>query len=424
MRNTNSPLPLSLLALLLAFSACQPLSRSAQNPRFPTALNAQSNPTNRSNLTNLRKNAITASFVRAYLPTVAENEPLARADSQGPAQELLNLINSAQASLDGAFYDIREPMMVQALIRAKQRGVNVRLVTESDNMGEEANPCPQPNGQMRKVLQDLLNAGIPIVSDQRSGLMHHKFMVADRMRVWMGSTNLTSSSLFRHNNTALTLVSAPLAANYTYEFEQLFMARNFGPPRAVINPIVDLQGAAVKTYFSPRGGGQEAVVAALQNARKSIHFLTFSLTDPQLGEILSGKQQAGLDVRGVFDRCLSKGQYSLYWPLKRTGMQVFIDGNEALLHNKVMIIDGETVITGSYNFSKNAEKSNNESFVIVEKAPELGAAFESEYNRLQYAAQHNNPPDGQCPGTAPPSPPPCQPADPVDPVDIEIPDFD
>lgn len=420
MRKINSSLPLSIIplgifSLFSSLCACQPPARPIPQSRSPHVVSAQGQA---------RNSLLFPSFVKAYLPTIAENEPLALADNQGPAQELLKLINSAQSSLDGAFYDIREPMVVQALIRAKQRGVNVRLVTETDNMGEEANPCPQPNSKMRKVLQDLLNAGIPIVSDQRSGLMHHKFLVADRLRVWMGSTNVTRSSLFRHNNTALTLNSQSLAANYTYEFEQMFNQKNFGPPRAVPHPVVDVGGAAVKTYFSPRGGGQEAVLAALQNARKSIHFLTFSLTDVQMGEILSRKQQSGLDVRGVFDRCLSKSQYSLYWPLKRTGMPVFIDGNEALLHNKVMIIDGETVITGSYNFSKNAEKTNNESFLIVEQAPELGAAFEAEYQRLQHAAEFNFPPDGQCPGTAPINPPPCLPHDPVDPVDIEIPDFE
>lgn len=80
-------------------------------------------------------------FVNAYQRSAQANEALARRDQNGPAAALLRLINGAKQSLDGSFYDIDAPEVVDALIKAKQRGVNVRLVTDTDNItAKDAGP--------------------------------------------------------------------------------------------------------------------------------------------------------------------------------------------------------------------------------------------------------------------------------------------
>ena len=79
------------------------------------------------------------------------------------------------------------------------------------------------------------------------------------------------------------------------------------------------------------------------------------------------------------------------------------DGNEALLHHKTILADN-TVITGSFNFSANADKTNNENMLIIENAPELASAYQQEYARVMQAAKVNHPPENKCPGDKPPSP--------------------
>lgn len=325
--------------------------------------------------------SIQVSFVKAYGKTIAENEQITRRDPQSPGALLIQMIDNAQHTLDGAFYDIDNAEIVDALLRAQQRGVRVRLVTDSDNLTAKNSG---PSGPPRVAITRLKQAGIPVVDDQRSGIMHHKFMVADGQAVWTGSTNLTDSSLFHHNNNALVLRSQPLAASYTAEFERMFSQRIFGPnpPRQVPFPRVQIGTTTVDVYFSPRGGGQQAVLEELRRARQRILFMTFSLTDKTAGDIIAAKQRQKVQIEGVFDSWLGAGQYSLFNPLKTDGLNVRKDGNEALLHHKVIIVDN-TVITGSYNYSANAENSNNENFLIIRNNPAITQAYVEEFRRIQ-----------------------------------------
>jgi len=347
--------------------------QNMQALRAPAALQAQAQ--------SQANAALQVSFVKAYSRNTAENEAFTRKDPNSPGAMLVRLIDSARQTLDGSFYDIDSALIVEALIRAQKRGVRVRLVTDSDNMTAK-NSGPQ--GPPRPAIVALKKAGIPVIDDQRSGIMHNKFIVADGKSVWCGSTNLTDTSLYSHNNNALVLKSVELAASYTNEFERLFSLKIFGPnpPRVVPFPRVQVGSATVDVYFSPKGGGQAAVMRELSNAKKRILFMTFSLTDKTAGDIIAKKQTQGVQIAGVFDSWLGAGRYSLFSPLKADGMDVRKDGNEALLHHKVIIVD-DTVITGSYNYSNNAENSNNENFLIIRNAPAITAAYLQEFDRVR-----------------------------------------
>ncbi|MBM3268018.1 MAG: DUF1669 domain-containing protein [Candidatus Sericytochromatia bacterium] len=335
--------------------------------------------------------AIEAFFNKTYGETIAANEPAARDSAINTDKGLLALIRSARKSLDGAFYDINDPGVVAAMIEAARRGVAVRLVTDTDNMAEKDDPT-----RPRQAILDLQAAGVAVRDDRRSAIMHHKFLIVDRKAVWMGSTNLTTSSLYHHNNNALILRSGGIADQYGKEFSRLFEQGSFGPLTGMfdglVRPTFKMGGASVQVYFSPKGGGKAAVADELRRSRKSIRFLTFSLTDREVGDILVAKRRAGVEVTGVFDRWLAAGPYSLFLPFKAEVQSVYKDGNEALMHHKVFIIDGTTVITGSFNYSQNAESANNESFVIARRSRGLADAFEEEFQRVLNAALVNKPP--------------------------------
>lgn len=332
---------------------------------------------------------IQVSFVKAYGRTAVENEAVSRRDPNSPGAILIRQIDAAKESLDGSFYDIDNADVVNAFLRARQRGVKIRLVTDSDNMTVKNSG---PSGPPRPAITALQKAGIPVIDDKRSGIMHNKFLVIDGRKVWCGSTNLTDTSLYQHNNNALLLPSAKLAGLYTAEFERLFTQKVFGPnpPRPAQDPRVTIGQTQLEVYFSPRGGGQQAVIRELQNAKKRIIFMTFSLTDKTAGEIINQKAAAGLQVDGVFDSWLGASQYSLYSPMRNDGIGVSKDGNEALLHHKVIIVD-DAVITGSYNYSANAENSNNENFLIIRNNPALTQAYLDEFARIKQVSHPGKP---------------------------------
>lgn len=333
---------------------------------------------------------VVVNFNNTYLESIALNEPKARASATNTDKSFIKVIRSAQKTLDGAFYDISDEGATNELIAAKNRGVKVRLVTDSDNLVAKEDPS-----QARESIQRLKKAGIKIVDDERSAIMHHKFMVADGQYVWTGSTNLTPTSFYCHNNNALTIRSAMLAKQYTTEFKRLFVSGEFGsstrPDDTSVDPV-QLNASNVQVFFSPKGGGKAAVMAELGKAKSQVHFMTFSLTDPEIGDLMKTKAKAGVKIGGIFDRWLAAGEYSLFETFKSAKLDVTKDGNEALMHHKVIIIDKATVITGSYNYSNNAENNNNEAFLIIKDAPAVANAFEREYERLRKAAKENHPP--------------------------------
>lgn len=334
-------------------------------------------------------------FTDTYKSSIKENEEIARKDPNNPDKQLIKLIDSARISLDGSFYDIDIPEIVDAFIRAQRRGVPVRIVTDTDNLVEKNDPT-----KPRLQVERLKAAGIPVKDDKRSAIMHDKFLVVDHKTVWTGGTNLTPGSVYHHNNDAIKFNSPELAADYDAEFSRLWggqfgkrdRKKAEGDQNVIPYPEVKIGETTVKPFFSPNGNGMPAVLEELQGARSSIKFMTFSLTDKGIGDILLQKARSGVQVEGVFDTRLAANKASLYPVLKQAGIPVYRDGNEALMHHKVIIIDDSTVITGSYNFSNNAENNNNENFVIIKNNPGLAKQYLQEFRKLVNAAKYNHPP--------------------------------
>jgi len=265
MKLTTSARRLILLASAFALTAC-----GVQPGRAPMAAVNQGGAVDAAAV----EGSVAVAFNDTYLERIELNEPLARKNPKNTDKALLRLIKNAKTSIDGAFYDIEDLGVAEALVKAKKRGVTVRLVTDTDNMVEKTDPT-----KPRKAVMWLLSEGIGVIDDQRSGIMHHKFMVVDGVTVWTGSTNLTTTSLYRHNNNALTVQIPALAHAFTTEFERLFVKREFGKSmRGATLPTQEFplgNGGTVQAFFSPAGQGREAVVAEVAKAQKKISFLTF-----------------------------------------------------------------------------------------------------------------------------------------------------
>lgn len=326
---------------------------------------------------------VIVSFNNAYKGLLTENEAIGKKDPRNSEKYFVKLINSARNTIDGAFYDLQDPDVVKAFIKAKKRGVEVRLVTDDENLKDKQDPT-----KPRQSIIDLRNAGISVIDDKRQKLMHHKFMVVDNTTVWTGSMNLTTSSMFHHNNNSIMIRSSQLAQNFNAEFKRMYEQNQFGTnPHEIPFKEVNVSGISIRTFFSPGGGTMNAIIDELKKAQKSIKFMAFSMTDKNVLDVMVQKKQAGLKVEGVFDNCLIP-QYSIYWGLRKGNVMSLRDGNQALMHHKVMIIDDETVVMGSFNFSKSADEGNNENALII-KSPGIAKQYTSEYFRVRTAAFDN-----------------------------------
>ena len=301
--------------------------------------------------------------------------PLATQATGGVDGPLVAAIEAARLSIDVSAYSISLNSVRNALLNAHDRGVQVRIVMESTNM-DRSDP------------QILLEAGIPIVGDNRQGLMHNKFIVIDEAEVWLGSMNFTDSGTYDDNNNMMRIHSAKIAEDYSVEFDEMFSDDKFGPdvvPQTP-NPTVTVDGTRVDVYFSPDDGVLNALALLLSGAEESIYFLAFSFTSNDLGAIVRGKAEAGLAVGGVMDEeQISSNQGTEFDPFRRAGLDVLIDGNEGQMHHKVFIVDEKIVAFGSYNFSQSAEEKNDENLIIVYNT-DIAKQFMQEFKRVRVHA--------------------------------------
>jgi phosphatidylserine/phosphatidylglycerophosphate/cardiolipin synthase-like enzyme len=288
----------------------------------------------------------------------------------GPDAPLAAAIADAQQSVDMAIYDLDLWSVRDALLAAHRRGVQVRLVTEKNNA---QNP----------EIAELELAGVPVVVDGESGLMHHKFVVIDGQAVWTGSMNLTVNGAYRNDNNLVLIRSPHLAANYLREFEEMFLERRFGPRsrRDTPYPSLRVSGDLVEVAFSPEDGALERMLPYLRAAQSSIRMMAFTLTADPLAEVLLERHAAGVHVSGVVEAANVGAAGSDVPRLRREGIDLRLDGNPNSMHHKVLIIDGQIVIFGSYNFTRAAEEKNDENILIIHD-PDLGRTFLIEFERV------------------------------------------
>jgi phosphatidylserine/phosphatidylglycerophosphate/cardiolipin synthase-like enzyme len=297
--------------------------------------------------------------------------PLASQQTGGIDAPLANAIESARMSVDVAIYSLSLNSIRNALLRAHDRGLRVRMIMESDNL-DRADP------------QILKEAGIPILGDRREGLMHNKFVVIDGMEVWVGGMNYTDSGAYTDNNVMMRIRSSRMAENYTKEFEEMFVDDKFGDSIVpeTPHPQLTLEGTDIEVYFSPDDGVQERIVELVNAAEQSIYFMAFSFTSDPIGGAMRARAQAGVTVAGVMDEEQIKSNIGTEFDaFAQAGLDVYRDGIGGQMHHKIIIIDQRTVIFGSYNFTQSAETRNDENLLVIHSQP-IAAQFFVEFQRV------------------------------------------
>ena len=295
--------------------------------------------------------------------------------AQPAEDELVQAIDEARFTLEVASYNFNLWSVRQALLRAQRRGVDVRMVVDSDHL-------------LEPEVADLLKAGIPVVGDRGPGLMHHKFVVIDGLDTWTGSMNLTYGGARLDHNNWVKLRSTLLAEDFRREFDEMFVEDRFGPASRADTPHPSLQvdGTQLEVLFSPDDRVAARLVALLREARRSIDVMAFSFTADALAEAMLDRARDGVTVHAVLDEGQANASGAEFSRLQQAGLDVRLERSDGLLHHKVIVIDGETVITGSYNFTRSAEEQNDEAVLILHDS-ELARQYLEEFETLFEAAR-------------------------------------
>ncbi|MEO8747947.1 MAG: phospholipase D family protein [Rhodanobacter sp.] len=148
----------------------------------------------------------------------------------------------------------------------------------------------------------------------------------------------------------------------------------------------------IEVAFSP-GNAQALVVQAITSARRSIDVAAYSFTSRPIASALLAAGARGVGVRIVADRSQRSTRYTSVRYLAGQGIPVRIDDRYAIMHNKFMVIDGSTVQTGSFNYTRSAQLRNAENALVITGDRAVAVRYGAEWQRLwDESAPLNNQP--------------------------------
>lgn len=317
----------------------------------------------------LSTEAVTADWYSVYFSNPGSPQSLSYLG--GPEEHLAAAIDQARMSVDVAIYDLDLWRLRDALLSANQRGVDVRVVCDGDNID-------------KPEIQALLEAEIPVRGDGGYGLMHNKFVIIDRREVWTGSMNFTRTGAYLNNNNLIRIRSSTLARNYLVEFEEMFVDGLFGAgsPSNTPYPTFLIEGTLIEVYFSPDDSTEAQIIRLIAEAESSIYFMAYSFTSSAIADAMIERAQSNVSVAGVFERTQYRSNIGCeYMTFISSGLDVRLDGNPRNMHHKIIIIDERVVITGSYNFSSSAGLRNDENTIIIHNE-DIAGLYLGEFERV------------------------------------------
>lgn len=348
---------LILIALLLS-TGCDRLGNLAKSATTPTVDGDES--------------ADSEGAISVFFSQVSEKPDKNRANPKNIALACARALETAKRTLDVCCHEIDNRVVIEAILQAHLRGVKVRVITETDYL-EELGP------------KAFAEAGIPVISDHRSALMHNKFAVMDGKAVWTGSFNFTENCAYKNNNNGIYIKNEKVAENYTEWFDWFWTVGHSAKKRKggpTPNPKVILtDGTVVETRLTTFDKMETLPIEIIRKAEKSVKFLAFSFTHKEIAEAMKKKAREGKQVIGVFEqRNLKNSEYNDF--MDEPNMTVVPDGNSFNMHHKVIIVDDSVVLAGSFNFTKNACGSNDENYVVISGNATVAKQFVAEFNKV------------------------------------------
>ncbi|MEW6335900.1 MAG: phospholipase D-like domain-containing protein [Acidobacteriota bacterium] len=318
-------------------------------------------------------------------------------------QAIVSFIDGAEHTLDIAIQELDSPAIARAIDNAARRRrpgtdrhLRVRFVTEGDYL-KEKEPVEPPTEEVsldvnRGHLMTLLRGAVDAKIDFNPKIFHHKFVVRDleheKVAVLTGSTNFTTTCTHRNLNHVVIFHDLGVASAFQSEFDQL-KAGIFGersPKLTATDPLtLDIEGTPVQILFSPDNNPELRIVNEILKARRTAHLLMFTFAKSTTIDdaLLTKLAVPGFAVRGVLDSGQSAQRWSPHPALIAAGAQL---RKETLpgggkLHHKLLVLDGEVVIGGSFNYTGPANQYNDENLFVI-RDPAIAAHFLAEVERV------------------------------------------
>jgi phosphatidylserine/phosphatidylglycerophosphate/cardiolipin synthase-like enzyme len=396
MRKSTGITLLALLAIL-ANACLAGLPAPVPQPTLPAAIaTASETASSTAPATAVATASATAETVPTWLQVYFTNPNPPDQVENGIDRVAVQAVDHATQTVEVASFDFTLPGFTDALVNAANRGVKVRVVLDEVNGSHTLKASESPTGKAFDALKTLSSANIKVVNGGRSnGLMHDKMIIIDGTTLFMGSWNMSYNDTFRNNNNLLVIKDPQLIANYQAKFDELYVDKRFGTKAVVqaLKPELTLDGVQVENYFSPPDHVMDKLIAYVRAARSSVRFMIFTYTDAALAAAMIERLNAGVNVEGVIEA--RDAEHGVLPSLFCAKLPVKTDGNKYTMHHKVIIIDDNTVITGSFNFTVTADKANDDNILVIH-SPAVAALYTQEFDRVYGIGKIPNPADIDC----------------------------
>jgi phosphatidylserine/phosphatidylglycerophosphate/cardiolipin synthase-like enzyme len=146
-----------------------------------------------------------------------------------------------------------------------------------------------------------------------------------------------------------------------------------------------------QVYFSPRGGCAQAIIDALDGAQGTVRVQAYSFTSAPIAKALTDAKKRGVQVEAILDKSNNTDKYSAATFLLHASIPTYIDAEHAIAHNKVIIVDDHTVITGSFNFSRAAEERNAENLLVLRDRALAARYLENWHAHKSHSTEYKRP---------------------------------
>ncbi|HYO51973.1 phospholipase D-like domain-containing protein [Archangium sp.] len=290
------------------------------------------------------------------------------------ARALIAALDGATTSIEFAVYGFNgSEELLDALFRAKDRGVRVRGVVDSYASGS------YPYRTTQKVIERLGT----VIQDNDDRIMHNKFFVIDGRKVWTGSTNLSRYEIDAeyYSDLSILIDSMDLAAVYQKEFEEMYAGRfhtlkTDNTPHVL--PVLP-DGTVMESYFGPTDDAlHKAIVRAINEAKRTLVVRTFYLSSVDVVDALKAARSRGVSVRVILDASGAANAYSLHQAVRDAGIPVKVENWGGTEHMKALAADGYLVVLGSQNFTYSGNTDSDENTLYIQNRP-LARSFESAF---------------------------------------------
>lgn len=258
-------------------------------------------------------------------------------------------IEEAKTSIHLTIYSLRDKKVINSLRRAAARGVDIQIICDRNASSH---------------LASKIGKNVHVFYHNDKGLMHQKILIVDQHTILCGSANLTTASLKMHGNLVTGIYSPKLAAHLLIKFNTM---KKEGRVEKAPQFNTVINGQNLEFWFLPdHPEGVEKIKQLIRSAEKSIRIAMFTWTRYDLADAVIAAKKRGVHVEVVLDRNASSGvSKRIAEKLLKGGIPVKVNQGPELLHHKFLLIDHQTLLNGSANWTKAAFTINDDFFMII-----------------------------------------------------------